>query len=188
MSRTFLLLAAAVVLTACDDTGPTAPQLADTGPTVPQLARTQVPITSSYRAQGTIGTAPRCDALGLLYVSLEGEGIESHVGRYTIRNSHCLNPATGEFTAGSFQKVSASGDELSGTYEGTSTVIQAPAPVGIFAIRGQLSFTGGTGRFANATGSQEMVGTQTSDFSQPGVPTTVELSMTGTISTVGSAR
>jgi hypothetical protein len=188
MSRTFLLLAAAVVLTACDDTGPTAPQLADTGPTVPQLARTQVPITSSYRAQGTIGTAPRCDALGLLYVSLEGEGIESHVGRYTIRNSHCLNPATGEFTAGSFQKVSASGDELSGTYEGTSTVIQAPAPVGIFAIEGQLTFTGGTGRFANATGSQEMVGTQTSDFSQPGVPTTVELSMTGTISTVGSTR
>jgi hypothetical protein len=33
-----------------------------------------------------------------------------------------------------------------------------------------------------------MVGTQTSDFSQPGVPTTVELAMTGTISTVGSAR
>jgi hypothetical protein len=187
MSRTFLLLAAAVGLTACDDAGPTAPQLANAGPTAPRPASIQVPITSSYRAQGTIGTAPRCDALGLLYVSLEGEGIESHVGRYTIRNSHCLNPVTGEFTAGLFHKVAANGDELFGTYEGTSSVIQAPAPVGIFAILGQLAFGGGTGRFANATGSQEMVGTQTSDFSQPGVPTTVELSMTGTISTVGSA-
>ena len=186
MSRTYLLLAAAVGLTACNDTGPTAPD--DARPTTPALASIQVPITTSYRAQGTIGTAPRCDAVGLLYVSLEGEGIESHVGRYTIRNSHCLNPATGEFTAGLFQKTSANGDELSGTYEGTFSVIQAPAPVGIFAIRGQLSFTGGSGRFANATGSQEMVGTQTSDFSRPGVPTTVDLSMTGTISTVGSAR
>jgi hypothetical protein len=178
MTRSLLLLAAAVGLAACDHAAPTAPQ----------LASTQVPITTSYRAQGTIGTTPRCDALGLLYVSLEGEGIESHVGRYTIQNSHCLNPATGEFTAGLFHKVAANGDELFGTYEGTSSVIQAPAPVGVFAILGQLAFTGGSGRFANAIGSQQMTGTQTSDFSQPGVPTTVELSMTGTISTIGSAR
>jgi hypothetical protein len=178
MSRTFLLLAAAVGLTACESPAPTAPP----------LATTQVPITNSYRAQGSIGTAPRCDALGLLHVSLEGEGIESHVGRYAIQNSHCLNPATGEFTAGLFHKIAANGDELTGTYGGTSSVIQAPAPVGVFAIQGQVAFTGGSGRFVNATGSQEMVGTQTSDFSQPNVPTTVELSMTGTISSVGSAR
>jgi hypothetical protein len=177
MSRLLLLLAVAVGLAACDEAAPTAPQ----------LASTQVPITTSYRAQGTIGTAPRCEALGLLYVSLEGEGIESHVGRYSIENSHCLNPATGDFRAGLFHKVAANGDELFGTYAGTSSVIQAPAPVGIFAIRGQLVFTGGSGRFAGAGGSQEIVGTQTSDFSQPSVPTTVELSMTGTISTVGSA-
>ena len=178
MSRLLLLLAAAVGLAACGETAPTAPQ----------LANTQVPTKTSYRAQGTIGTAPRCDALGLLYVSLEGEGIESHVGRYTIQNSHCLNPATGDFRAGLFRKVAANGDELLGTYEGTSSVIQAPAPVGIFAIRGQLTFTGGSGRFAEASGSQEMEGTQTSDFSLPNVPTTVELSMKGTISTVGSTR
>jgi hypothetical protein len=178
MFRPFVLLAAAVGLTACDGAAPTAPQ----------LATIQVPITTSYRAQGTIGTAARCNALGLLHVNLEGEGVESHVGRYTIRNSHCLNPATGEFIAGQFHKIAANGDELSGTYAGTSSIIRAPAPVGVFAIQGQLAFTGGTGRFANATGWQEMVGTQTSDFSQPGVPTTVELRMTGTISTVGSAR
>src|SRR5215207_9335083 len=99
MSRSSLLLAAAVGLAACDDAAPTAPQ----------LASTQVPITSGYRAQGTIGTAPRCDAFGLLHVSLEGEGIESHVGRYTIRNSHCINPATGEFTEGLFHKIAANG-------------------------------------------------------------------------------
>jgi hypothetical protein len=187
MSRVSLLLAAAVGFTACD-AGPTAPQLANSQSSTNASHRAQVPLTSTYRAQGTIGTAPRCDALGLLYVSLEGEGIESHVGRYTIRNSHCLDPATGVFTAGRFLKVGANGDELAGTYEGTSSVIQVPAPIGVFAIRGRLDFTGGSGRFANATGSQDMVGTQTSDFSKPGVPTAIELSMIGTISTVGSAR
>jgi hypothetical protein len=187
MSRALLLLAAAVGLTACD-AGPTAPQIANSQFAANANHLAQVPVTSTYRAQGTIATAPRCDTLGLLYVSLEGEGIESHVGRYTIRNSHCLDPATGEFTAGRFLKVGVNGDELSGTYEGTSSIIQVPAPIGVFAIRGQLDFTGGSGRFANATGSQEMAGTQTSDFSKPGVPTTVELSMVGTISTVGSAR
>jgi hypothetical protein len=179
MHRTFpLLLATLLGLAACDETATTAPP----------LLRTDVPITGSYRAIGHIGTAPRCDALGLLHVSLEGGGIESHGGRYTITNSHCLNPATGDFSAGTFRKITASGDELHGTYAGTSSVIQAPAPVGIFAIDGHLVFTGGTGRFADATGSQHMLGTQTSDFSQPDVPTSVELSLIGTISTVGSTR
>ena len=176
MYRTSPLVAVLLALSACDHPAPTAPS----------LLRTEVPITSSYRARGTIGTAPRCDALGLLYVSLEGGGVESHVGRYTITNSHCLNPATGEFTAGIFSKTTASGDKLRGTYSGTSTVIQPPAPVGIFAVDGQLAFDGGSGRFADATGSQRMQGTQTSDFSQADVPTTVELRFVGTISTVGS--
>jgi hypothetical protein len=156
--------------------------------TTAPLLRTEVPVTSSYRATGTIGAAPRCDALGLLYVHLEGGGIESHVGRYTISNSHCLDPATGTFTAGEFVKISASGDELRGTYQGTSQVLQAPAPVGIFALDGALEFTGGTGRFVGATGSQHMVGRQTSDFSLPGIPTEIELHMEGTISTVGSTQ
>jgi hypothetical protein len=156
--------------------------------TAPLLRTTEVPATSRYHATGTIGTAPRCDALGLLYVHLEGGGIESHLGRYTITNSHCLDPATGVFTGGEFVKIATSGDELRGTYRGTSRVLQAPAPVGIFAVDGALEFTGGTGRFAEASGSQHMVGRQTSDFSLPGIPTEVELRMEGTISTVGSAQ
>jgi hypothetical protein len=156
--------------------------------TTAPLLRTEVTATSSYHATGTIGTAPRCDALGLLYVHLEGDGIESHVGRYTISNSHCLDPATGVFTAGQFVKTSASGDELRGTYQGTSRILQAPAPVGIFAVDGALEFTGGTGRFVGVSGSQHMVGRQTSDFSLPGIPTEIELRMEGTISTVGSAQ
>ena len=173
------LLPILLILVACDQPALTAPAL---------LQTQVVPIRSDYLASGTIGAAPRCDALGLLYVSLAGGGIESHIGRYTITNSHCLDPATGEFTAGQFTKVSASGDELRGTYHGTSSVVQAPAPVGIFAVEGQLVFDGGTGRFAGAAGSQSMRGTLTSDFSQPDVPTTAELQLVGTISTVGSTR
>jgi hypothetical protein len=177
MHRAFLTLALTGAA-ACGDTAPaTAP-----------LLRTEVPITSSYHAAGTIGTAPRCEALGLWHVQLEGSGIESHAGRYTIRNSHCLDPATGAFTAGRFTKIVASGDELRGTYRGTSSVLQPPAPIGIFAVDGLLEFTGGTGRFADASGSQRMAGRQTSDFSQPGIPTTIDLRMEGSITTVGSSR
>ena len=157
-----------------------------TDPTPTPLLRTEVPIVSTYHATGTIGSAPRCSALGLLYVQLEGGGVESHAGRYTITNSHCLDPATGAFSDGEFLKVTANGDELRGTYHGTSSVLQAPAPIGIFAVDGELEFAGGTGRFAGASGSQTMVGRQTSDFSLPGIPTEAELRMEGTITSVGS--
>jgi len=91
-------------------------------------------------------------------------------------------------TDGTFIKTAANGDQIFGTYTGSTTIIQPPAPIGIFGVTGTLSFTGGTGRFAGATGSASMNGSLQADFSQPTVPTDVTLVMIGSISSVGSTK
>jgi hypothetical protein len=97
-------------------------------------------------------------------------------------NSHCLDPATGALTNGTFVKTAANGDQLFGTYSGNASVIQPPAPIGIFAISGTLTFTGGSGRFTGAAGTTTMSGTERADFSQTPVATQAELTMVGEIS------
>ena len=98
-------------------------------------------------------------------------------------NSHCLDPATGALTNGTFVKTVASGDQLFGTYVGSASVIQPPTPVAIFGITGTLTFTGGTGRFTGAAGTATMSGTEQADFSQTPIATQDELTMVGGIST-----
>jgi hypothetical protein len=93
-----------------------------------------------------------------------------------------VDPSTGALTGGTFVKTAANGDQIFGTYVGTATVIQPPSPVAIFSVNGTITFTGGTGRFAGATGSTTMAGTLQADFSQAPVPTQVTLTMLGTIS------
>jgi hypothetical protein len=122
-------------------------------------------------------------------VSLAGGGTATHVGKYTIVNSHCVHPSTGALTGGRFVKTAANGDRISGTYTGNSTVIQPP-PIAIFRITGTINFTGGTGRFSGATGTGTMNGSLQADFSQPGVPAPadVTLEMIGSISSPGSTK
>jgi hypothetical protein len=139
------------------------------------------PWKESYHSTGTIAPDPRCPA-PLLLESEAGGGTATHVGNYTIVNSHCLNPSTGALTGGTFVKTAANGDQLFGTYLGTANVIQPPTPIAIFGLSGIITFTGGTGRFAGATGTTSMQGTVRGDFSQTPVPTRTELTMVGTIS------
>jgi hypothetical protein len=118
-------------------------------------------------------------------------GQESHTGRYTLNHSTCTVPvdATNSAFTGEFTKTTANGDLSFGTYEGTTQLIEAPGPssaVGVFAIIGTITFTGGTGRFEGASGSQEMEGTQWTDFSQAGFASRMVLEFNGTISSVGS--
>lgn len=163
--------------------------------TEPALAsasgNTQVPMRGTYDATGSF-TTPPAGCAGF-YSTFEGAGRETHVGAYTITNDVCTVPvdAVRSSFSGSLTKVAASGDLLYGTYTGTTTLTQAPGadgPIGVFAIVGELTFTGGTGRFTGATGSQSMRGTQTTDFSQPGFPSETTLSLEGTISSIGSLK
>lgn len=167
-------LVALSLLLGCDQTSPVSQS------TVATAARA-IPWKESYHSTGTITADAQCPA-PLLLESDQGGGIATHTGKYDIVNSHCLNPATGALTNGTFLKIAANGDQLFGTYVGSASVIQPPAPIGIFAITGTLTFTGGTGRFSEATGTTTMSGTEQADFSQTPIPTQVELTMVGEIS------
>jgi hypothetical protein len=140
-----------------------------------------VPWKESYEASGIMAPDAGCPASQLL-TTLEGGGTATHVGKYTIINSHCVDPTSGILSDGSFTKTAANGDQLFGTYVGTSSVIQPPAPVGIFAVTGTLTYTGGTGRFADITGTAIMEGTLTADFSKEPVTASSTLIMVGEIS------
>jgi hypothetical protein len=185
MTHHFLIASSLValgILMGCDQTSSVSPSSGSIPR--PAAAAGPVPWRESYQASGTIAPDARCPAPQLL-TTLEGGGTATHVGKYTIVNSHCVDPNTGALTAGSFTKTAANGDQLFGTYVGNSSVIQPPAPVGIFAVTGTLTYTGGTGRFAGITGTATMEGTLTADFSQQPVPATSTLIMVGEISSPG---
>lgn len=86
----------------------------------------------------------------LLTVNVTGSGVATHLGRFTDEQSHCLNPATLEFTEGfaTFTSI-RTGDQLFIPYWG----VLAPTPdPTLFKILGNTTFSGGTGRFEGATG------------------------------------
>jgi hypothetical protein len=182
MTRTQILVLAlgcAVAGAGCESasTEPSAP---------PSVARggSDLPFSESYSAAGTITSSPSCPA-GTLLVELAGGGTATHIGRYTISNSHCLDLATGVFTNGTFLKTAPNGDQLIGTYGGGGSILEPPLPptlVGRFAITGTIVFTGGTGRYAGASGTAAMTGTQVTNFSAQDLPTEIRLDMEGSFS------
>ena len=172
----------ALSLLGCDQTSPVSESAASSRDDIPiATAAGARPWKESYHSTGTITVDAQCPS-PLLLESYTGGGTATHTGKYDIVNSHCLNPATGALTNGTFLKTAANGDQLFGTYVGSASVIQPPSPVAIFGVSGTLTFTGGTGRFAGATGTTTMSGIEQADFSQTPVVTQVELTMTGEIS------
>jgi hypothetical protein len=182
----FLLLA----LAACAGDGPSAPTADDLGAD-PASIRSEVPMKGSYEGTGNF-TTPPAGCAGL-FSAFTGTGRETHTGRYRLTQTVCTVPidATTFAFTGEFTKTAANGDLLRGTFEGTSRLIQPPgptSPIGVFEVAGTIVFTGGTGRFDGATGSQRMSGTQWTDFSQAHAPSRMVLEFDGTISTIGSLR
>ena len=173
-------LAALGLLLACDQTASVSPSGGSTSIVAADLSGPR-PWKESYQSSGTIAPATQCPS-PLLLESEAGSGTATHIGKYTIVNSHCVDPSTGALTVGRFVKTTANGDQLFGSYVGTATLVQPPAPIGIFQVSGTVTFTGGTGRFDGATGTSDMVGTLQADFSQTPVATQTTLTMTGTIS------
>jgi hypothetical protein len=78
---------------------------------------------------------------------LEGEGTASHLGRFTVVADFTLNLATAT-GSGSVTYTAANGDVLTGTVTG-----QAVVGGGIAVVTETVTITGGTGRFAGATGT-----------------------------------
>jgi len=136
-----------VVLSACTDAPPTAVPAASHAATVGAVAnRADLPFL------GTLERASHTDAFdpatGTALIHLEGTGTATHLGRFTMKVDYALNPAT---LSGPEQMklTAANGDMLFATGRAQG----APSEDGqSLTSREELTITGGTGRFAGATG------------------------------------
>ncbi|HVF29558.1 MAG TPA: hypothetical protein VNA22_01260 [Pyrinomonadaceae bacterium] len=77
-------------------------------------------------------------------ITAEGAGEATHLGRFTRTEEILLNPATGALI-GSITFVAADGSELTCEFTGNFT--------GAATAGGTYTWTGGTGRFADASGA-----------------------------------
>jgi hypothetical protein len=85
-----------------------------------------------------------------LLVNGTGTGTANHLGRFTATFSTTVNLGTGSATGGIFKFVAANGDHLDATFTGQGTPTGQPNVASIVEI---ATITGGTGRFADATGA-----------------------------------
>jgi hypothetical protein len=92
-------------------------------------------------------------------VQVEGKGEATHLGQYTISRHHCFNPASAAFEDGTFEQTAANGDKIFGTYSGFVAGVVEVDDQGnpqVIIINGPQLITGGTGRFAGATGKGDL--------------------------------
>ena len=133
----------------------------------PVAAGEQVPFKGSLE-----GTVTRSLPPPPISVLVEGAGTATHLGLFTVDIPHEVVPPN---ASGFYNFVAANGDTLTAEFTGVS----APAAPGLLYIVETATITGGTGRFAGATGgfiSQRLFDTATG--------TTVG-SFNGTISSPG---
>ena len=131
-------------------------------------ANDTVPLKGS--AEGAVvSTTPVPE--GVLLRTLAG-GRATHLGRFTREEMLVLNPSTGTLT-GTLVFTAANGDRLSG-----AVAAQFTSPT---TVVGTITFTGGTGRFLNASGEADAI-VSTAD----GVHFAVEFD--GRVSSVGANK
>ena len=104
----------------------------------------EVPFKGRLEGTATVtpGTPP------FLSASVEGTGNATHLGRFTVAIPHVVNAMTRTST-GTYEFTAANGDTVTAGFTGQST-LTAP---GVLAVVEAATITGGTGRFANASGS-----------------------------------
>ena len=82
-------------------------------------------------------------------ITREGGGTATYLGKYTEQVTAQINVVTRHLT-GAATFTAANGDTLTATVEGQATLTTTP---GVLSIVEVYTITGGTGRFAGATGS-----------------------------------
>jgi hypothetical protein len=111
----------------------------------PVAAGEQVPFKGSL--EGDVAITPL--APPFVAVNIEGSGKASHLGKFTVDIPHVVN-RTNSTAIGTYEFTAANGDTLSASFTGQGTPSATP---GVLAIVETATITGGTGRFAGATGS-----------------------------------
>ena len=148
MSRSYPLhFAAAILLAGCSADTLTEPvgmssHLRAAAPAVPFEARCEMAI------QPPTPVGP-----GLLHQIDEGTCEATQLGRARLTSDKIINVIAGTQTLET-TFVAANGDVLRGTGTGTNT----PVGPGLIAFTATLTFTGGTGRFASASGQATITG------------------------------
>jgi hypothetical protein len=110
----------------------------------PAAAGEQVPFKGRFEGTVSHTPAPPFDS-----VLVEATGNASHLGRFAVAIPHLVNLAT-RTAAGTYEFTAANGDKLFADFVGHSTPTDVP---NVIAIVETATITGGTGRFAGATGS-----------------------------------
>jgi hypothetical protein len=87
-------------------------------------------------------------------VVINGTGHATHLGAYVYTATECFDLQSGTF-AGSATLTAANGDAMVGTYQGQVSGTADPA---VISYHEELELSGGTGRFAGATGTLHVVG------------------------------
>ena len=99
-----------------------------------------------------------CPASGTYFGGLRTDsmanGNASHLGKVAMMSSHCT-PAGDTIAGGGMTLVAANGDELYLQYEGTAPFPDESTVVIVAML--DFAITGGTGRFANASGSGDLI-------------------------------
>jgi hypothetical protein len=85
----------------------------------------------------------------IVAVRLEATGTATYLGRFTLVAPHVVNQAT-LVGIGTYLLTAANGDTITADLAGTATMIEPP---NVISISETATVTGGTGRFAGATGS-----------------------------------
>lgn len=122
--------------------------------TTPAMAGGMVPFRATFTGNSTSGPGAPC---AVLRSDIVGEGHATHLGNFTTVQHHCFDPndPSGAFTDGFYTFTGANGDTIFGTYNGHLVPIAPP----VFAIVGEFTIEGGTGRFVGAAGGGAASGT-----------------------------
>lgn len=107
----------------------------------PMAPGNQVPFKGSLE-----GTVTRSLPPPPISVNIDATGQATHLGRYTLQIPHLVTPPN---AVGFYHFVAANGDTVEAEFTGLSTMV---AP-GFLYIVETATITGGTGRFAGASGS-----------------------------------
>lgn len=143
----------AVLLVGCSQsaplTGPSAVPLSG-GSSGLAARATEVPFKGRLEGRFTFEPEPAPSTFAVVaFTSVAGQA--THLGKFSIEAPHRVNLATQPPEAtGAFRLTAPNGDTLTATFTGRGT---PTATEGVFSVVETATITGGTGRFAGATGS-----------------------------------
>ena len=115
------------------------------GTTLAASTRKQLPLKGSFQAVET-----HQPNLPTVFVTATGSGEAAQLGRYTMSYEVTVNVQTGAGTGLSARFTAANGDSLFAEGSGQATPTETPGVLKIFET---YTITGGTGRFAGASGT-----------------------------------